>query len=76
MAVITIGAKVSIVNIIAVMTIYTATGALVIFIEWFEVAVIAMQTIVCPLDLEIGLIMIKLPDEPVVRVMALRTILA
>ena len=74
MAVITIGAKVSIVNIIAVMTIYTATGALAIFIEWFEVAAIAMQSIVCPLDLEIGLIMIKLPDQPIVWVMALRTV--
>ena len=76
MAGITIRAKVSIVNIIPVMTIYTTTGTLVIFIKWLKVAAIAMQSIVCPLDLEIGLIMIKLPDQPVIRVMALRTILA
>ena len=76
MAVITVGTKVSIVNIIPAMTIYTATGTLVIFIKWFEVAAIAMQSIVRPLDLEIGLIMIKLPDEPVVRVMALLAVIA
>ena len=74
MAVITVGAEVSIVNIIPVMTIYTTTGALVIFIEWFEMAAITVQSIMCPLDLEIGLIMIKLPDQPVVGVMALRTV--
>ena len=76
MAVITVGAEVSIVNIIPVMTIYTAAGALVIFIKWFEMAAIAVQSLMCSLDLEIGLIMIKLPDQPVVRVMALRTIIA
>ena len=76
MADITIGAKVSIVNIIPVMTIYAVTGKFLIFIKRLKVAAIAMQSIMCPLDLEIGLIMIKLPDEPVVRVMALLAVIA
>lgn len=76
MANITIGAKVSIVNIIPVMTIYAVTGKFLIFIKRLKVADIAMQSIMCPFDLKIGLIMIKLPDQPVIRVMALRTIIA
>ena len=42
MAVVTVGSKISIVNIIPVMTIYATTGALVIFVKWLEVAAIAM----------------------------------
>ena len=76
MAVVTVGSKISIVNIIPVMTIYATTGALVIFLKRLEVAAIAMQFLMRPLDLEIGHIVIKSPDQPIVWVMALRTILA
>ena len=76
MAAITVGAKVSVVNIIADMTIYTTAGAFVIFIEWPEVTAIAVQSIMRPPDFEIGLIMIKLPDQPIVWVMASLAIIA
>ena len=74
MAVITVRAKVSIVNIIAVMTIDTATIAPVLFRPWLEVAAMAMQSIMGSLDLKTGLFMIELPDKPIVWVMTLLAI--
>ncbi len=76
MAVITVGAEIPIVNIIPDMTIYTTTDAPVIFLQRLEVAAIAVQPFMCPLDLEIGLIMVELPDQPAVRVVASLTIIA
>ena len=70
MTVIAIRAKVSFVYVVSVMAVDTTTIHFFVFFQRSEVAGMTMQPFMRTSNLEVSFIMIKIPDQPVVRVVA------
>ena len=62
--------EIAMVYIIAVMTIYTAAFYFLTWGQRFVMTTVTVHPFVCPSDFKIGSVMIKLPDQPIIGVMA------
>lgn len=68
--------KVAVMYIVPVMAVHTKKIPLTIFIQRLYVAPMTMQPIVRSFYLKSGLVVIKFPNQPVVRVVAFLTFLS
>ena len=76
MAFIAVRTKVAVMYIVAVMAIDTTNISLIMFYQGLYMATMAVQSVVRPFYLEISLVVVKFPNQPVVWIVALLTFLS
>ncbi len=70
MAAVAVAAEVSVMNIVASMTINTAPGPVGGFLLWCVMAAMAMKFGMGMTEFEIGFVMVEFPNQPIIGVVA------